>query len=201
MGRPYHVLPNKEDLKVYDMDSKTSPKKYSVEIAMDFTGSWTSVGTDSGTKSFDLSYAQVDSFRYVKITDAGNGDSVTLATSFGLDAIEALNPARDANTIREICSVSKCFAPKTALSATPNPFNPVVSLNIQVSEDNMLSLSVYDAGGRLIKRLAKGFYKSGSHKFTWDGVNSDGCAAPSGIYLFRLQTHRGIITSKSLLSR
>lgn len=54
----------------------------------------------------------------------------------------------------------------------------------------LISLSIYDSQGRLVKTLNKGFYNQGVHTILWN------VKLPSGIYFIRLETQRGSITKK-----
>lgn len=49
-----------------------------------------------------------------------------------------------------------------------------------------LDLSVYDAAGRLVRRIAAGPAAAGSHLRYWDGTDTSGGVAPRGVYFVRL---------------
>jgi flagellar hook assembly protein FlgD len=46
---------------------------------------------------------------------------------------------------------------------------------------------VFDAQGRLVRRLVEATLSEGRHQVAWDG-NGEGGAAPAGVYLYRLET-------------
>ena len=75
------------DFTVYEDDS--DPEGYRVEVALSLDGPWTSLGSDTGTSSFDLARGGISSCRYIKIIDDGDGTNNPTA-GFDLDAIEAL---------------------------------------------------------------------------------------------------------------
>jgi endonuclease I len=71
--------------------------------------------------------------------------------------------------------------------AYPNPFNPEVTLNFQISsQSEMINIQVFDIQGQLLANPIHHALSSGSYSVTWDGTNQQGENLPSGIYLVRL---------------
>ena len=75
----------------------------------------------------------------------------------------------------------------------PNPFNPETWIPYQLSEDSPVSVSIYDATGRLTRTLSlgfqsAGFYNSRERAAYWDGRNALGERVASGIYFYQLTT-------------
>ena len=75
----------------------------------------------------------------------------------------------------------------------PNPFNPETWIPYQLSEDSLVSLSIYDTTGKLIRTLplgyqSAGFYNSRGRAAYWDGRNETGESVASGIYFYQLTT-------------
>ncbi len=78
-------------------------------------------------------------------------------------------------------------------TAAPNPFNPITRIAFAVRDRDPLSLAIYDTAGRLVRRLADGrSLAPGTYDARWDGRDDAGRAAPSGTYVVRLWTRRGI---------
>jgi len=48
-------------------------------------------------------------------------------------------------------------------------------------------VAVYDAGGRTVRRLGEGWFAPGVHAMHWDGRDSRGRPAATGIYFVRLE--------------
>jgi flagellar hook assembly protein FlgD len=72
-------------------------------------------------------------------------------------------------------------------SCTPNPFNPVTSVEFDVpDEGGPLNISVFDVAGRLVTTLYSGHHEPGTHSVTWDGRDTRGRSVASGIYFARL---------------
>ncbi|OQY28125.1 MAG: hypothetical protein B6244_08510 [Candidatus Cloacimonetes bacterium 4572_55] len=69
----------------------------------------------------------------------------------------------------------------------PNPFNPSTQISFTLAYEGDVELSVYDISGRLVKRLINESMSAGHYQAVWNGDQSDGKSAPSGVYLCRLR--------------
>ena len=83
----------------------------------------------------------------------------------------------------------------------PNPFNPSTTISYQLSVASVVELSVYDPLGRKVATLAAGIQPPGEHIAFWDGRDSRGNAAASGIYVYRLTVGQFTTSRKMLLIR
>ncbi len=84
----------------------------------------------------------------------------------------------------------------------PNPFNPQTTIEFELPDDQIVSLSVYDLSGRSVKTLARNAsYSAGSHSVTWRGRDENGSDVPSGSYIIRLETDSGVEARKVALVR
>jgi hypothetical protein len=70
----------------------------------------------------------------------------------------------------------------------PNPFNPRTVISFSLPSDALVSLEVYDIGGRLVKTLLQGNVSAGQHDAHWDGTDDRGRAVSTGMYLYRLRS-------------
>ncbi|MFQ5639429.1 MAG: DUF5666 domain-containing protein [bacterium] len=75
----------------------------------------------------------------------------------------------------------------------PNPFNPTTTIVFEIagsaSSQSKVTLAIYNILGQKVKTLVDRPMKPGMHTVQWDGKNSAGQLAPSGIYLYRLETN------------
>jgi cyclomaltodextrinase len=87
----------------------------------------------------------------------------------------------------------------------PNPFNPSTTIQYIVGgvtapsggEGHVLEnvkLEVYDILGRTVATLANGRYPAGRYSFTFDGTH-----LASGVYFYRLEAGRSVLTRKMIL--
>jgi hypothetical protein len=78
----------------------------------------------------------------------------------------------------------------------PNPFSGSTSLVFRLPEEQSISLTVYDALGREVARLADGFFNRGSHAVIFEAND-----LPDGVYYARLVYGSQVIQTKMLLVR
>ena len=81
----------------------------------------------------------------------------------------------------------------------PNPFNPVTTLTYELSEDALVSMSVHDVSGRLVKDLIQGYQTAGHGTIKWDATNNSGQPVSAGVYLYKIQIGDMMQTKKMVL--
>jgi len=84
-------IPDANDLKVYEGDATSDG--YFVYVSSEWEGPWISLGSANGTAEFDLANESVESARYVKIVDDGNGNPSETNPAADIDAVENLATA------------------------------------------------------------------------------------------------------------
>ncbi|MGQ9679136.1 MAG: FlgD immunoglobulin-like domain containing protein, partial [bacterium] len=90
---------------------------------------------------------------------------------------------------------------RLAIGVAPNPLTKVGSIRWQMPVKAMIQLTVYDATGRAIRTLAKGEVAPGHYQAVWDGTDDNGKEIANGVYVFRLDTDAGTVTTKAVLLR
>ncbi len=68
----------------------------------------------------------------------------------------------------------------------PNPFNPTTNIQYNLTESDLVTLTIYNSAGQKIKSLVNSFQSSGSHAASWDSRNDNGALVSSGIYYYIL---------------
>ncbi len=79
----------------------------------------------------------------------------------------------------------------------PNPFNPATTISFTLSERSVVTLRVFNVLGQEVARLLnKRILSAGEHEviFRAEGL-------PSGVYLYRLETERGVQIRKMILMK
>jgi flagellar hook assembly protein FlgD len=71
--------------------------------------------------------------------------------------------------------------------SVPNPTAAATSINFGLSGDESVDLGIYDARGRLVRRLVHGATPAGVHHTMWDGRDERGQMAGAGVYFCRLR--------------
>jgi hypothetical protein len=79
----------------------------------------------------------------------------------------------------------------------PNPFNPQTMITYAIPRSGRVALEIYDASGRLVRRLVDEVQDAGPKSATWDGRDANGAKAVSGVYFARLQ-FEGKSTSRKM---
>jgi hypothetical protein len=78
----------------------------------------------------------------------------------------------------------------------PNPFNPDTKIHYELKSHGQVRLAVYDLMGREVAVLVEGVQNAGSHTVAFSGAGFR-----SGIYFYRLETDREIITKRMVLAK
>ncbi len=82
----------------------------------------------------------------------------------------------------------------------PNPFNPSTTISFNAKSSNNISLIIYDAMGKEVKRLIDNeYFYSGTHELIWNGKNNANQSVSSGIYFYRLIRGSEIVTRSMIL--
>lgn len=85
--------------------------------------------------------------------------------------------------------------------AHPNPFNPRVTIRVDVPVACDARLDVLDASGRVVTRLLERPLTAGRHALVWDGTDTAGRRAASGVYFLVLRAGHASRTERLLLVR
>jgi hypothetical protein len=81
----------------------------------------------------------------------------------------------------------------------PNPFNPSTTLRFQVAEQGHVTLTIYDALGRVVRHLVNEVRLAGRYTEQWNATDSNNERVASGLYFSRLTTATGVQTIKMVL--
>jgi flagellar hook assembly protein FlgD len=108
------------------------------------------------------------------------------------DGFNTMSLSREAKIAPEEYSLSDAY---------PNPFNPTTTLSFSVPTEGVLSLNIYDMTGRLVSTLVDGNLKQGYHSITWNGMDSNGHAVSSGMYIYSLKGEGISITKKMVMMK
>jgi choice-of-anchor B domain-containing protein len=78
----------------------------------------------------------------------------------------------------------------------PNPFIDETSIRFSLPADGHAVLSVFDVRGARVATLVDAALEAGTHDASWNGRNSAGGEAASGVYFYKLQTKHEIRTKR-----
>ncbi len=82
---------------------------------------------------------------------------------------------------------------------SPNPFNPVTTINFDLPRAGHVRLEIFEVSGRRVATLLDESREAGRYSTTWRGQDDAGNAVSSGMYFYRLSTDGFNETRKMLL--
>ncbi len=127
-----------------------------------------------------------------------------------------LNAARQPNLtdphfqrgIQVLENLLKVLTPKaTALLPNyPNPFNPETWIPYQLAKPAEVTLRIYTANGKVVRKLAigqqpAGMYQEKNRAAYWDGKNAQGEPVSSGVYFYSITAGDFSATRKMLIRK
>ena len=68
----------------------------------------------------------------------------------------------------------------------PNPFNPETTISFDLAQQAQVALTIYDATGQTVRKLADEYLPAGHYRRIWDGLDQNGEAVGSGVYFYEL---------------
>ena len=118
------------------------------------------------------------SYEY-KLSDVSESNVITELAfiEVAVDALDDLTPAAFGLT-----------------KAYPNPFNPLLTIQYNLTENAQTTIKILNLTGQTVDVLDNGFRNAGSHELQWQADN-----AASGIYFVQLQSGERIDLQKVLL--
>jgi hypothetical protein len=89
------------------------------------------------------------------------------------------------------------------LGNEPNPFRSSTSIRFVIPNGGVdrYDLRVFDVAGRVVRVLGEGSIGAGVHERTWDGRDTSGADASSGIYFYQLVAGGEVSTGKMVFLR
>jgi hypothetical protein len=81
----------------------------------------------------------------------------------------------------------------------PNPFNPITTLRYDLTEVNLVTLTVYDMRGRMVVQLVNTAQEAGFKSVQWNATDSMGRPVSAGVYLYKIQAGEFVETKKMIL--
>ena len=82
-----------------------------------------------------------------------------------------------------------------------NPCSAPGPMRLELRRSAGVSLSIFDASGRRVTKLADGHYPAGTSKILWNGKDDRGLAVKPGVYFVSCRTTEGTASAKLTLVR
>ena len=190
--------------KIWDVEAESvirtfrhSSEVSSVSFSSD--GRFLASGAWGGTVTlWDVLYGEkVDAFGHSSgvnsVAFSPNGDTLISGTNAGTIEMWDLEVPASVKPLSNRLALLGDIKRTALLQNYPNPFNPETWIPYQLAEAGDVVLSIYDANGRLVRRLdlghrPAGYYTEKSKAAYWDGRNREREPVASGIYFYQLAT-------------
>ena len=85
--------------------------------------------------------------------------------------------------------------------AVPNPVQSSTSFVFSLPQAASVRLSLYDLGGRLVRRLADEMREAGQQQIGWDGTGDNGLHVSDGIYFARMEALGHVLSQRVVMIR
>ncbi|MBC8197596.1 MAG: T9SS type A sorting domain-containing protein [Candidatus Marinimicrobia bacterium] len=82
------------------------------------------------------------------------------------------------------------------LNSYPNPFNPIITFEINIEKNDFIRADIFNINGELVEQLIHNKLTKGIHQLSWDAESK-----PSGIYFLKISTNFQSITEKITLQK
>ena len=69
----------------------------------------------------------------------------------------------------------------------PNPFNPKTNFKIDVAENSLITVRIFNITGQKVATLINENLDAGSYNIVWDGKSDNGSIIPSGMYFYEMK--------------
>lgn len=90
-------------------------------------------------------------------------------------------------------------APASISYSSPGLFSNSTQINYTLPADGQVTLTVWDASGRLVRTLVDSHQASSTHSIQWDGTDDNGRPLSQGVYFCRINTSGSTLTQKMVL--
>jgi hypothetical protein len=83
----------------------------------------------------------------------------------------------------------------------PNPFNPSTTVEFQVPEKSLITITIYDVTGHEVKKLLNEPKDAGTYYVQWNGDDNAGKTVSSGIYFYQMVAKNFRVTKKAIFQK
>ena len=173
------------------------------------TGRVATAVTDDKGVGYQLTFVDMETGRAAQIGDILEISAQSPDASIGVQPLRHVVTAADVKRshiqLGELVTYEIPSATEL-LPNYPNPFNPETWIPYRLAADADVSVTIYDLGGGVVRRLHVGLmvaaaYERRDKAVYWDGRNEFGERVASGIYFYHLSAGDYSATRKMVISK
>ena len=128
--------------------------------------------------------------------------SITASTATENTAGKALDLAIDFSAAWAAKSLAALPLANSLSQNYPNPFNPETTIPYALSSDAIVSLTIYNIAGQVVRKLVDGeALAAGQYQAVWDGRSESGASVASGMYFYLIHAGDYVAKRKMVLLR
>ena len=163
-----------------------------------------------------------DIYFNMRVESAANGGQNTSITRYpdgDMSVVDAFvqhltisdlenSPSTSFDELDNICSLLAVDDEKGELptqwkldNCYPNPFNPSTTIAFEVPTFTYVTMTIYNIKGQIVTQLVDQKVTPGRYEFNWNGLDHTGNLAPSGVYLYSLNSIGFSETRKMILMK
>lgn len=91
--------------------------------------------------------------------------------------------------------------PEFALAEVANPCTDIARISYSVARSCKVSISIYDALGRVVANLVDAEQSAGAHELSWDALDRNGKHVNAGVYFVRMDAGSFVVARKLVVVR
>jgi len=134
----------------------------------------------------------------------GGAHSPTPSEDFSRLVVEFLlaHPKSPLAEVEDRWGPARVASSPVLFPATPNPFSPATQLRCRLSEASLVTVTIHDVAGRVVRNLVNGEeWPAGDHELAWDGRGKSGESLAPGVYFVNLRAGLQTTVQKVVLVR
>ena len=192
---------------IVDEDTGLNKPNYRVTVKNFSTGRAVATVTTPDGAGYQLTVVDIETGRAAQIGDILEISAQSPDPFVGVEPLRYTVTAEDVKqSLIQLPSLIayKIPAETELLSNYPNPFNPETWIPYRLAEDAIVTLTIYDQIGQVVRTLDVGHriaavYEGRSKAIYWDGRNNVGEGVASGVYFYHLSAGDYSATQKMVI--
>ncbi|MFP4458249.1 MAG: FlgD immunoglobulin-like domain containing protein [Candidatus Zixiibacteriota bacterium] len=104
----------------------------------------------------------------------------------GINLRDVENLDLEAGTYKISANVAEIPTNFELAQNSPNPFNPITSINYSVPSESHVNIEIFNVLGETVTQLVDEVQDAGKRTVRWDGTDSEGNSVKSGVYFYKM---------------